>query len=157
MRVFIAALVVSAATVGALATSAVPSRLACTPKVVTVKGHPGVVECGPATATVKFKGKTIRYAGGSCKKSGPLLSLYIGTHVTGGGSNHLFYLLLEKPAGSYTPKTGLIGIQLAYASYHWDTGTLKVKAGGKSGTFRGTLVKFPQTKSSGAFSGSYSC
>ena len=153
----IAALVVSAATVGALASSAVPYRLACTPKPVTVKGHPGVVECGPATANVKFKGKTIKYAGGTCKKIGPLLSLYIGTHVTGGGSDHLFYMLLQKSAGNYTPKTGLIGLQLAYASYHWDTGTLKVKSGGKSGTFKGTLVKFPQTKSAGSFSGSYSC
>ena len=157
MRMFLAGLVVSAAVVGALASSAVPHGLACTPKPVTVNGHPGVIECGPATAIVKFKGKTIKYRGGTCKKTGPLLSLYIGTHVTGGGSNHLFYMLLQKPAASYTPKTGLIGIQLAYASYHWGTGTLKVKGGGKSGTFKGTLVKFPQATPAGSFSGSYSC
>jgi hypothetical protein len=155
MRFFLVAVVGSAIAVGALALPA-PARTACTPKAVTVRGHPGVIECGPATAVVRFKGKTIKYRGGTCKKIGPVQSLYIGTHVTGGGSDHLFYLLLEKSAATYTPKTGLVGIQLAYASYHWGTGTLKVKRGGKSGTFTGTLVKFPQPKSAGTFSGSYS-
>jgi hypothetical protein len=157
MRGVVVTLVVSAAVAAAFAGSASPSTLTCTPKPVTVKGHPGVVECGPATATVRFKGKTIRYRGGTCTRAGGGLSLYIGTKVTGGSSDHLFYMYLGKASSTYTPTTGLIGIQLSYASYHWGTGTLKVKSGGRKGTFSGTLVKFPQSKSAGRFSGTYSC
>jgi len=117
-----------------------------------------VIECGPARASVVLNGKTIRYQGGTCTRTGTTLSLYIGTHVTGGSSDHLFYLyLLKRSPTTYTPVTALIGIQLAYASYHWTTGTLKTTTGASSGTFKGTLVKFPQTKSAGTFSGSYSC
>jgi hypothetical protein len=133
-------------------------RAACTPKAVTVKGKPGVVECGPATATVKFQGKTIRYSGGTCTTVGPSFSLYIGTKVTGGGSPHLFYLSLEKrPGTTYTPATALVGIQLDYASYHLQTGTLTVKPGLKGGTFKGQFMKFPSTKLAGPASGSFSC
>src|SRR5712691_7512401 len=125
MRFFLVAVVGSAIAVGALASLPAPARTACTPKAVTVKGHPGVIECGPATAVVRFKGKTIRYKGGTCTKQGPSFSLYIGTKVQGGGSDHLFYLYFEpKAVKVYTPTTALVGIQLHYASYHWNTGTL---------------------------------
>jgi hypothetical protein len=159
MKLLAAAVIVSALVAVSGSADASSARSACMPKSVTVRGHhPGVIECGPAKATIRFNGKTLRYEGGTCKALGVTLSLYIGTHVTGGGSDHLFYLYLSKrSATTYTPSTGLIGIQLGYASYHWNSGTLKTTAGAKSGTVKGTLVKFPQTKPAGSFSGSYSC
>jgi hypothetical protein len=158
MKLLVAAVIVSALVAVFGSAVASSARSACTPKSVTVRGHPGVIECGPAKATIRFNGKTLRYEGGACKALGVTLSLYIGTHVTGGSSDHLFYMYLSKrSATTYAPSTGLVGIQLGYASYHWNSGTLKTTAGAKSGTFKGTLVKFPQTKPAGSFSGSYSC
>jgi hypothetical protein len=161
MKLFMTTLILSALVAVSATSVAAPARSArsaCTPKPVTVKGHPGVIECGPAKAVVRFKGKTLRYKGGTCKRQAGALFLYIGTHVTGGSSDHLFYLYMQlKPVKTYTPSTGLVGIQLGYASYHWKTGSLTVTAGATSGTFKGTFVKFPETKTSGAFSGSYTC
>jgi hypothetical protein len=154
--------VVLAVLAGAVALSAgAPAstvRTACTPKAVSVRGNPGLVQCGPATATVTFKGKTIRYSGGTCTTVGPSFSLYIGTKVTGGASPHLFYLSLDKrPGTTYTPQTAVVGIQLDYVSYHLQTGTLTVKHGLRSGTFKGQFMKFPATKLAGPASGSFRC
>jgi hypothetical protein len=158
MKLWAAAVIVGALVAVSGSAIASGSRAACTPKSVMVRGHPGVIECGPAKATIRFNGKTLRYKGGTCKALGATLSLYIGTHISGGSSDHLFYMYLSKrSAATYVPSTGLIGIQLGYASYHWSSGTLKTTAGAKSGTFRGTLVRFPQTKPAGSFSGSFIC
>jgi hypothetical protein len=155
-------IVVSAVLAGLVGLSAgapaATSRATCTPRSVTVKGKPGVVECGPATAVVKFQGKTLRYSGGTCTTAGPAFFLYIGTKVTGGGSSHLFYVYLQKrPGTTYTPATALVGIQLDYASYRLQTGTITVKPGLTGGTFKGQFMKFPSTKLAGPASGSFSC
>lgn len=151
-------LIVGAFSAVSSAPPASSSHAACTPRPTTVRGHPAVIECGPASAVVRFAGKTITYRGGTCAQQGPALSLYIGTHVTGAGSDHLFYLYLpHRTARSYTQATALVGIQLGYASYHMQTGVLKVTPGVTSGTFTGTLVTFPATKPAGTFSGSFTC
>jgi hypothetical protein len=63
---------------------------ACTPKIVTIKGHPAVTGCGPAVATVKIAGKTYEFKDGTCQKDSAannLLTLNLGTLVAGVTSN----------------------------------------------------------------------
>jgi hypothetical protein len=50
----------------AVAGSATPP---CTPKVTTIGGKPAVINCGPATATVKIGGKTYSFKNGFCQNS----------------------------------------------------------------------------------------
>jgi hypothetical protein len=50
----------------AVAGSATPP---CTPKVTTIGGKPAVINCGPATATVRIGGKTYSFKNGFCQNS----------------------------------------------------------------------------------------
>jgi hypothetical protein len=54
----------------------------CTPKVTKLAGHQAVVNCGPATATVRIGGKTYTFRNGFCQQSksaGMVLQLDLGT------------------------------------------------------------------------------
>jgi hypothetical protein len=65
----------------AVAGSATPP---CTPKVTTIGGKQAVVNCGPATATVKIGGKTYNFKNGFCQNSPAnkeVLELSLGTTV----------------------------------------------------------------------------
>jgi hypothetical protein len=63
----------------AIAGSAAPP---CTPKVTTIGGKQAVINCGPATATVKIGGKTYNFKNGFCEDSPAnkeALALSLGT------------------------------------------------------------------------------
>ncbi len=88
---------VATASVGAVAAAAgVSTALAHTPapsahaasapcpaKRITVDGHRGLVRCGRATATMTVDGRTYRYRGGQCTRSGGTLLVEVGTVVMG--------------------------------------------------------------------------
>jgi hypothetical protein len=137
---------------------AAPSGSACTPVSTSVRGHPGTIQCGPASAVVRFQGKTFRFRGGTCKIDGASFSLYVGTRVVGGRSNRLFFVELPRRAATrYAPLSAVIGVQVDYFSYQWQTGTLTLISGAGRGTFNGTLMAVRSKKPSGRFSGAFSC
>jgi hypothetical protein len=57
------------------------SAAACTSGPTTYQGARGYVGCGPATALVKLGGRTLRYRGGTCRRTAQALELNIGTTV----------------------------------------------------------------------------
>ena len=72
-----------AAIAGPLA-SASASGAPCTPKTPTIKGHPAMALCGPATATVTISGKTYSFHNGFCAEPIPhsdSFQLSLGTDV----------------------------------------------------------------------------
>ena len=65
----------------------------CTPKTPTIKGHPAMALCGPATATVTISGKTYPFHNGFCAEPIPhsdSFQLSLGTDVPtfGGPTNN---------------------------------------------------------------------
>jgi hypothetical protein len=123
--------------------SAVPASLAaCSPlgKSTIVHGAPATIYCGPATATVRFGGKTARFRNGTCTWRSSSFRLRMGT------------IYLSRP--SVPPRTGLsiyaAGVPTARAlveftwagrSYVGTTVhmTAKPDANRTGGTFRGRL------------------
>jgi hypothetical protein len=83
----------AASTAGALAAATAPAGSdagrggpPCAPKLIKIRGHQAVVNCGPATATVQMSGKTYTFRNGFCSQSkaaGSALQLDLGTLVTG--------------------------------------------------------------------------
>jgi hypothetical protein len=152
-----AAALISLLALPSIADGASEAHETCTPAPASVRGHPAVVECGPATASVKLAGRTLIYRGGTCLPQGASFSLYIGVRVKGGVSNRLFYVYLPRRAAPrYTPDSAQVGLELDYVSYRWRAGLLKIKPRLSGGTFTGTLVG-RSGKPAGRFSGSFSC
>lgn len=91
------------AVAGAGTTTAVAgSALPCTPKITKIGGKPALVECGPATATVKDGSRTYNFENGFCQRSsssGEELGLTMGTVVETGkpGSAPYFDLTVSSP------------------------------------------------------------
>jgi hypothetical protein len=131
---------------------------ACTPRHTTVRGHPAVVECGPATATVRYAGKTFTFSGGTCSKVG-FWNVYIGTRVTGGASKNLFFAFGSvKKDGTYTQHDFEVGFQNDYAVFDLGKGTTTLSRNLRHGTFSGTVLTGPNLRPNGKrMSGSFSC
>ena len=156
-RLPITALAVSCVAACLMAPAAGASRAGCSPTTTRVHGHRATIECGPASAIVHFRGATLRYAGGTCRRAGPRFSLEIGTKVGGATSDHFFSLYLPRRAASkYTTSSAVIAVAIKYSSYRWQKGLLTVTPGVTRGAFTGKLKKLPSGASS-PFSGSFSC
>lgn len=60
----------------------------CAPKITKIKGHTAVVNCGPATATLRVSGKTYTFENGTCRTQANGLPLVqLGTSVVGAAKN----------------------------------------------------------------------
>jgi hypothetical protein len=79
----------------AMAAATAPTRVAatappCTPKITKIEGHTAAVNCGPATATLRIRGRTYTFHNGFCEQSkaaGSALELTLGTTVIGASGN----------------------------------------------------------------------
>lgn len=129
-----------------------PERTTCTPKHTTVAGHPAIVECGPAKATVHYGGKTFTFSAGTCKRtSAPFpavaFTLYVGTKVTGAGSPHLFFAFGDiKRDGTYTTANLEVGFQEKGVAYDLHDGKTIVTGHLRRGAFSGGTVLFGKGK-----------
>lgn len=98
-----AACVLAAAATGSARTEREASF--CVPKTTKTAGKTTVINCGPATATLKLKGKTYTFKGGSCtqsKSANGALELTLGTLVLnakGNAGKPYFSMLLTKSGG----------------------------------------------------------
>ena len=60
----------------------------CAPKMTRIKGHLAVVNCGPATATLRVSGKTYTFKNGTCRtRANGLPLVQLGTAVVGVKNN----------------------------------------------------------------------
>jgi len=144
------------------------STSSCTPGMTTVGGHSARKFCGPAKATVHVGKKTIKFAGGSCERTGNALTLQIGTVVLATTKNQKIpYFAVDigkylganpgTPAarrdGTYTG--GLVVVRTAAGA--WDLNgfdkSVKVTLKGNRthGTFTGKTYFSPHTRVTGTF------
>jgi hypothetical protein len=146
-----AALAATAAAVTAVpASSAVAGK--CLPKEVKVQGHSAIANCGPATATIRYKGATYRFKNGSCLKVAGTITLDLGTNVLGNDKNlglsHFSLTMLSISTAPILATSGKLVIN----------GGGKLSSRGAAGTFTGTNTIVNGTKLSEApFSGSWHC
>jgi hypothetical protein len=63
------------------ARSAPPAAAACKAGPITIGGQPAEVFCGPARASVRVGGKTLRFVGGRCTRAFSELIVNIGTLI----------------------------------------------------------------------------
>jgi hypothetical protein len=84
----VATLVAVAALCGAAATSANAAQR-CSSGPTTYQGVRAYTGCGPATAVVKLGGRTLRYRGGSCRRTVGAFELDMGTTILGETSKPL--------------------------------------------------------------------
>jgi hypothetical protein len=149
----------------ASASSATPSRSACTPGMISFGGVQARVFCGPAKATVKVGGKTFSFTGGSCERTSKYLAISIGTVVLGTTTKKKpDYFGLD--VGAYPGSTvksaakdgsntgGVIAVVHAGKAYLLRGDTAKITLSG--GRTRGTFSADGLLGSSGA-TGSFSC
>jgi hypothetical protein len=142
-----------------------PTRTTCTPKRTTVNGHPAIVQCGPAKATVHYGGKTFTFSGGTCKRTNApfpavAFTLYIGTQVIGGASPHLFFAAGDiKRDGTYTPENIALGFHEKGLAYSLHDGKTIVTAHLRKGTFSGRTIIAGKSKITKGklMSGSFTC
>jgi hypothetical protein len=162
-------LAASAAALAALTLTGVSAATTtCTSGMTTVSGHSARVFCGPAKATVHVAGKTIRFAGGNCERTGKSVVLQIGTVVLGAKSQKVPYFAVTigkylgaspgTPAaakdGTYTG--GLVVVRSrgkAWDLNGYDKSVKVTLKGNRShGTFTGKTYFNPHTRVSGSFS-----
>ncbi len=61
---------------------------ACHSRQATIRGKAVVINCGPATATVKYNGKTYRFSHGTCEKTRTQLVIDLGTSLIDQGKGN---------------------------------------------------------------------
>lgn len=119
----------------------------CLPKVTKIKGHTAVVNCGPATATLRISGKTYTFKNGTCRtRANGLPLIQLGTALVGTKNN-----------GGY-PQFQLAAETRDNASVSADSGSLHLSA--LVGKWSGKkIVAFSGHSSSSnvSFSGSVNC
>jgi hypothetical protein len=147
--------------------AAAPTRAECTPGRSTIGGHSAMTFCGPAKATVKVKGKTYTFTGGSCTKASRYVNVNIGTVVLGARKQKQPYFSIL--VGSYpganagtppAPKDGTYGgglVVVRTSNLGWDLNgfdkdvKITLKKNRNAGTFTGSTHFVPRIKVTGSF------
>lgn len=139
---------VGASAAGASGVVARSATVPCTPKKTKVHGKLAYIGCGPATAALKVHGKTYRFKGGQCDKSGSSLVIDVGEVVSSdskhNGGKPNFSLTVTHHTGGLVAYAGGRNLVVNYA-----LATVPRGVTGK-GTFKNTLTGL-------AFTGSWNC
>ena len=147
---------IAAATVAAAASGASSSAAGrCYAKEATVNGKSVIVNCGPASAKLTYKGKTYAFKGGTCLRTGKSVMLNLGTalvddsHGNGGFSNFSITMLGSTLPAEITASFGKVSL----------AGSAKFSGIAVKGTFSGTAGSFGGVGVGVAkpFSGSWNC
>ena len=145
----VAALAIAAATA---VTQPAQASGPCKPKLFKIKGHQAATTCGPASAVLRYGGKTYKYRGGTCEsvKGNSWLELDLGT-VVAGLPNNGGYQSFNLTVG---PNKLVAGLHTS-GKPHLMVIELKLKASSAArGAFSGGIVVLG---GSGTVSGSWSC
>ena len=141
-------LAVLAATQGASARPA-----SCKAGVINFGGVQARVFCGPAKATVKTGGKTLKFSQGSCDKTSTYFNINVGTVVLGTPNKpkpNYFGVVVGKTFGTTAPPAGKDGtykngvIAVVYASKGYairaDMNTITLAKGRSKGSFKAVTL-----------------
>jgi hypothetical protein len=133
--VFVAALA-STSVASASGLRAAASRPPCIPKVTTLGGKHTVVNCGPATATLRVGGKSYSYRDGFCSRSSSTkeFDLDLGTLVLGarGNAGKPYLKISLATVGGYISEADFGGKKLvASGKINFSGSTLKTKFTGE--------------------------
>ncbi len=127
---------------------------ACHAKQTTLKGKAVIVNCGPATAKVKYNGKTYQFKHGTCEKTGSALTIDVGTSLVdqGKGNDGFSYVALTMFSGKQP-------IQVyAFSGKVSVSGSGKIGGTEMKGTFAGTATVADGVSVGGKqLSGSWNC
>jgi len=149
MLLFGLAATAAAIAAAAPASPATPARASCTAGMTTYGGTSARVFCGPAKATVKIGGKTLKFKGGSCERTSKYLAIVIGTVVLGTTTKKkpdYFGLDVGAYPGSTSPPAGHDGT--------YTGAVIAIDFGGKPYLLRGDTAKI--TLSGGRTKGTFS-
>ena len=138
----------------AAGTSTAASSPPCTPKLTTIGGHRAAVNCGPATATLRVKGRTYSFRNGFCQqtKGSKDLILSLGTTVLGVHGNAGkpdMQITLIAPTGGTLGNGSVSGADYGGKELVVDE-LIKTKGAIAKGTFASTTA-------SPSFTGSWNC
>lgn len=127
---------------------------ACHAKQTTLKGKAVIVNCGPATAKVKYNGKTYSFNHGTCEKTGGQLVIDLGTSLVDQGKGNDGF--------SYTSLTVFSAKQpiqvYAYSGKVSVSGSAKLGGTEMKGKFSGTATVANGVSVSGkSLSGTWNC
>jgi len=153
----VATLILVSATVALATAGEAASRTAggCLPKESKIKGKSVIVNCGPASAKLSYKGKTYTFKPGTCFGESGSVMLDLGISLTNdakgnGGFAHMSITMLSThlPA-QIQADDGKVSL----------VGSAKFSGIAVTGTFSGTVGSFGGvgTGKQVAFSGSWNC
>ena len=125
----------------------------------TIGGQVAKVFCGPATATVRIGGKTLRFEHGFCQVAGGAFAVNIGTLVVLKPTQSLSYLgiVLTRGTGGGTWHAIALAFRSGGKSYAGAKIRIRISSGLKSGTFSGIGATNPLGTGGAPFAGSFSC
>jgi hypothetical protein len=155
-------LVVPLAVVALAATPASARHAATCPHPGTINGVSVLIDCGPAKATMRFRGTLLRFKNGLCQRTSENFTLGFGAVLTGpsskrppdsfqmiaGGGNH--------PASHDGVYSATLQLMRSGHGYVGDAMKLTLTHKRRAGTFSGVLDS-TQTNAKVAVSGSFTC
>jgi hypothetical protein len=129
---------------------------ACYSKNATINGKSVIVACGPASATLQYKGKTYVFKPGTCFRSGPGVIIDLGTSMVSDAKDN---------GGFAHANITLLSNQVHTVEVQADHGTLSLNGSATyskmavTGTFKGTNSSFGGVGAGKPvpFSGSWNC
>jgi hypothetical protein len=150
----VAVTLVASSASGAGRVTAAPAAK-CKEGVVQVNGRSWVQYCGPATATVRFSGRTVKFASGRCQTRKPsgVLILYIGKRPLRGTSPKTKYWEhVSHPNGDGVQRKDVF-VEWWLGKKHYVLGNIKMtfKNKQKQATYTGQLLSGGKGTASGSF------
>jgi hypothetical protein len=123
----------------------------CFAKESKINGQMAIVNCGPATATIRYKGKTYKFKSGDCLTTGGAITVDLGTNFVGDDNHGYAHFSLTMISASFAPVLATSGKLVI-------NGNAKLSSRGAKGTFTGTTTIVHGGKISEApLSGSWNC
>jgi hypothetical protein len=145
----------TSATAVALASPVASAAGGCLAKEATIHGKAVIVNCGPATVKLHYRGKNYSFKGGTCTRSSGSVLIYVGTSLVnnskgnGGFSDADLTMLSNKIPMQFDAADGSMSVG----------GSAKFSGIATKGTFSGTVGSFGGVSSGkkGVFNGSWNC
>ena len=124
---------------------------ACTPGVRKLGKVTLQTYCGPASAVLRIRGRTLRFAGGSCDWTPRKVYVNVGTQTSGGTPRHRFFTAYVEASKSGRYRGGLVSWQYARKSDSLLELTFRIGANRTRGTFVGRLAGPLGGRATGSF------
>jgi hypothetical protein len=141
---------VTAAAVVAVGADTVAAK-GCTPGVRRTGKVVFNAYCGPATAVVHFRGRTVRFRSGRCQRRPGRLYVNIGTLTSGGTPRYRYFTAYVEARRDGTYHRGVISWQYPGAASSLDRMTIRLAEHRSRGTFSGERSGIRTGRARGSF------